>query len=163
MKKMYICSFGVFISGRLFRRLHFPVSFLGVLFPAPFSGIFISRRFCFRHLYFPVSLFFGLGVSGCLWRPTAAPHNRISIKDYQRTGPGQQPARLSVFLAACRLLFPYVFSSASLFSASFVGVFIFRRLFPASLFSGVLSGVFILRRLFSRRLYFPASFISNVG
>ena len=137
------------------RRLYYPVSVLGVLIfqclyiPASFSaslllgvfGVFIFGIF-FRRLYFSASLFFGLGVFGCLWRPAAAVHNRISIKFDQKLALASQPDRLSVFFAACRLLFSYVFYRRLFFPACF----------PASLFPGV----------FFRRHYVPASFSASL-
>ena len=115
---------------RLFiRRLYLSASFSASLFPASFSGVFISSAsfsgvFICRRLYFSESLFFGLGVFGCLWRPAAAPHNRISIKNYQKRALASEPARLSVFLAACRF---FVFVPL-LFGVYISGVF-FRRLY----------------------------------
>ena len=125
----------------VFRRLSvFGIFCRRLAFPASFRSIFLF--WCLLVVFFfSWRLFADWGVFGCLWRPAAVRHNRISLKMAPECAPTSQATRLFVFFPACRL-----------FMSDFFGVFLCRRRFRhlsflASLFGApfsVFSGVFVL-------------------
>ena len=143
-----------YFPGRLFPRLFgrlFPASFFGRLFPSVF----------FQRIYLSSSFISGSGVllsgrpKGCqpasrkghftLWvRPTDS---------QQASGPGDPG--FSSFHILFRASFPGRIFPRLCFRAYFPRVFVFGRLFPRLSFRAFPA--------YFRRLYFSASFISNVG